>query len=589
MPNTTFNINPIISLAYNMADCRQKYVLFVGAGVSKDAGVPSGWDILIHTLEKIMMQEDGARKISKEEIEKYYKEKYEDRFGYSEIMGQLFPSNEEQRDYLKSFFKGISPGEAHRLIAELVKERLIKYIVTTNFDTLIEAALDDIGLKSQYTVIDSNDDVLTSKPWNKEDICRIYKMHGTIEKGIIRNTKKDLIKLPEELAKDCLDVIERHGMIVLGYAANEDDKAACDIFYQRKFKGYTLYWTSINNMLSTNAARILSKQDGVVIPIKGASLFLRELMDRIKIAQRSAEQTPEAIAEVRFESMFKSPKPDVEILQTIDREKARLVNYVEQTLNDIVEIRYDTLWGGFVKIFQYSHNYLLLMEQIIKYRNEYWEPATKIFEQISSLNKSGDRAGKEGLINYLFYCILEVSGALALENNKFTLLRNMLDINRLRKRGDGIEYILQWNTHANFIDIKNEEEAKQKGNKWIVPMFHYLLSVIGNPDFPFKFDLKTKLIETDLLYFVYSVKNPEDSGFRYWFPRSPVYSTYGAPPFFKKIKYDEKFGTIVAKQLFDTDYASFLSILKKAKEIIHDRFQSAYFEAFGAEDILNDF
>ena len=23
MPNTTFNINPVISLAYNMADCRQ--------------------------------------------------------------------------------------------------------------------------------------------------------------------------------------------------------------------------------------------------------------------------------------------------------------------------------------------------------------------------------------------------------------------------------------------------------------------------------------------------------------------------------------------------------------------------------------
>ena len=36
------------------------------------------------------------------------------------VLGQF--SNEEQRDYLKSFFKGISPGESHRLIAELVKE-----------------------------------------------------------------------------------------------------------------------------------------------------------------------------------------------------------------------------------------------------------------------------------------------------------------------------------------------------------------------------------------------------------------------------------------------------------------------------------
>lgn len=589
MQSKVFNINPIISLAYNMADCSQKYVLFVGAGVSKDAGVPSGWDILIHTLEKIMIQENGTKKLSKDEIEKYYIEKYEDRFGYSEIIGQLFPSNEEQRDYLKSFFKGISPGGAHRLIAELVKERLIKYIVTTNLDTLIETALDDIGLKGQYTVIDSNDDVLTSKPWNKEDVCRIYKIHGTIEKWVIRNTKKDLIKLPEELAKDCLDIIERHGMLVLGYAANDDDKAVCDIFYQRKFKGYTLYWTSLDSKLSTNATKILGKQDGVLIPIKGAALFLQELRDRIKIAQRSAEQTPEAIAEIRFESMFKAPKPDVEILQTIDRESILLVSYIEQTLSDITEIRYDTLWDGFVKVFQYSYNYLLLMEQIMKYRNEYWAPATKIFERICALNKSGDRASTDGVINYLFYCVLEISGALALENNKFTLLRNMLDINRLRRRGDGMEYVLKWNTHANFIDVKNEEEAKQKGTKWIVPMFHYLLSVIGNPDFPLKFDIKTKLIETDLLYFVYSVKNPEDSNFRYWVPRSPVYSTCGAPPFFKKIKYDKTFGEAVAKQLFDTDYAGLLGVLKNAKDVIHDQFRSMYFEAFGAEDVLNDF
>jgi hypothetical protein len=40
-------------------------------------------------------------------------DKFEEKFGYSDIIGQLFPSNEEQRDYLKSFFKGVLPGEAH--------------------------------------------------------------------------------------------------------------------------------------------------------------------------------------------------------------------------------------------------------------------------------------------------------------------------------------------------------------------------------------------------------------------------------------------------------------------------------------------
>jgi len=590
MKSKPFNINPIISLAYNMADCSQKYVLFIGAGVSKDAGVPSGWDILTETLQKMMLQEDeSTRNSTKEKVEQFYKDKFEEKFGYSDIIGQLFPSNEEQRDYLKSFFKGILPGEAHRLIAELVNEKLIKYIITTNFDMLIETALDDVGLKGQYTVIDSHDDVLTSKPWNKEDVCRIYKVHGTIEKGTIRNTKKDLARLPKELTKDCLDVIERHGVIVLGYAANEEDKAVCNIFNRRKFKGYTMYWTSFDNSLSIIATRILNKQDGVSIPIKGASSFLRELINRIKIAQRSVEQTSEAVAEVRFESMFKSPKPEVEILQTIDRERIRLVKYIEQILSEIEDVNYRTLWDGVIKVFQYSHSYLLLMDQIIKYRNEYWEPVTKIFEHIHSINKSGEWYGKDGLVNYFFYCILEIAGAMAVENGKFTLLRNMLDINRLKRHGNGIEYILNWNIQANFIEAKNIEEAKQKGTKWTVPKFHYLLDVVGSPDFPLEFDLREKLIETDLLYFVYSVKNPEDSNFRYWFPCSPVYSSYGAPALFKKIRYDEKFGSTIAKQLFDTDYGALLDILKKAKEIIHDRFQSAYFASLVGEDVLDDF
>jgi len=590
MKSKTFNINPIISLAYNMADCSQKYVLFLGAGVSKDAGVPSGWDILTQTLQRMISQEDeDKRNINKEDVEKFYRDKFEEKFGYSDIIGQLFPSNEEQRDYLKSFFKGVLPGEAHRLIAELVKQKLIKYIITTNFDTLIETALDDVGLKGQYTVIDSNEDVLTSKPWNKEDVCRIYKIHGTIEKGIIRNTKKDLARLPKELTKDCLDVVERHGVIVLGYAANEEDKAVCNIFNRRRFKGYTMYWMSFGSGLSATATRMVNKQDGVIIPIKGASLFLRELIDRIKIAQRSVEQTPEAVAEVRFESMFKSPKPEVEILQTIDRERIRLSKYVEQILSEIEDVNHNTLWDGFAKVFQYSYSYLLFMDQIIKYRNEYWEPATKVFEHMHSINRSGERYDKDGLVNYYFYCILEIIGAMAVENGKFTLLRNMLDINRLKRDGNGIEYILNWNTHADFINTKNTEEAKQKGSKWIMPRFHYLLDVVGSPNFPLAFDLKARLIETDLLYFVYSVKNPEDSGFRYWFPCSPVYSSYGAPALFKKIKYDEKFGSTIAKQLFDVDYEALLVILKKGKEIIHDRFRSEYFASRGGEDVLNDF
>ncbi len=293
-------------------------------------------------------------------------------------------------------------------------------------------------------------------------------------------------------------------------------------------------------------------------------------------------------SEGSLESIFKDPKAEVEILQLIDRESEQLTDYITKTLEGIEDTKYDSLWNGFVTIFRYSYSYLLLIEKITKYRNDLWEPATRIFEHLRSLNKDGDRNGKYGLINYVFYCLLEIMGAINIENGKFALLRAMLEINRLKKYGDGIEDILHWDTWADFIQEKNESERNKEGQKWIFPRFQYLLDIINAPDFPIKFDLKTKLIETDLLYFVFSVKEANDPS-NPWFPCSPVYSTDGAPPLFKKIKYDDKFGGIVAKQLFDVDYKALLDILRRAKEIINTRLRSAYLDSFGAEEVLNDF
>ena len=65
-------IKPIIPLAINLADRRRRFILFCGAGVSKDAGVLSGQDILIDTLGKIYQQEQKKGKFSKKEVEEWY-------------------------------------------------------------------------------------------------------------------------------------------------------------------------------------------------------------------------------------------------------------------------------------------------------------------------------------------------------------------------------------------------------------------------------------------------------------------------------------------------------------------------------------
>ena len=573
------DINQIIPLSYNLADGKKKYVLFCGAGVSKDAGTPTGWDILLETLRHIRAQEDGkSKEYTDKEMEAYYEKNFKDST-YSEIIESLFPSREEQREFLEKLFENKAPGRAHKLIAEWVKAGLIRFIITTNFDSSIEHSLDDAGLRGKYSVITDGAQVLRSKPWNLVENCRIYKVHGTIEQGVIKNTKKDLEKLDTDLEKDLLDLIERHGVIVLGYAGNKDDKAVMDCFHRRRFKGYTLYWTVYDNQINDNVKELVERQDGRFIHIQSASDFLEEVLNRVEIARRGTEQTSEAVAQVRFKNLITSGS-DIEIKQTIDEERRKLKKYFENVLDEVNEEDYKSLWDGYLKIFNYSMNFLSLVDQISKYRNQYWENISHIFEEIQSLNKNQGRYGKEGLVNYYFFTLLEIIGGILLENKAFKLLHSLLEIKRLNYRKDGLEPILDWNIQARFIEVKNDEEKNERGNKWIVPHMHYLLEVTESQEIPFEYDLRGRIIDVDLLYFVYSVIHPMGRYSPYWFPQSSVYLEWGSSDLFKKIKYDEKFGTTIAKELFTISYEELVEKIGEAKEIFEEHFKGSFQMAF---------
>lgn len=580
----TVNINPIIPLSYNLADGRKKHVLFCGAGVSKDAGIPTGWEILLETLRHIRTQEEGENKeYTDKEMERYYEEKFKDST-YSEIVESLFPSTEEQRAFLERSFENKAPGKAHKLIAEWVKAGLIRFIITTNFDSSIEHSLDTAGLRGKYSVITDGKQVLTSKPWHLVENCRIYKVHGTIEQGQIRNTQKDLKKFDDDLEKDFLDLIERHGVIVLGYAGNKDDKAVMDCFNRRRFKGYTLYWTIHNKQINDNVKELVERQDGRFIDIQNASNFLEEVLNRVEIARRGTEQTSEAVAQVRFKNLITSSS-DIEIKQTIDEERRKLKKYFENILDEVDERNYESLWDGYLKIFNYSLNFLSLAEQIIKYQSKYWDRILPIFEEIQSLNKNQSQHGKEGLVNYYFFTLLEIVGGILLENKAFELLRSLLEIKKLNYRKDGMEPILDWDTYAHFIEVKNNEEAKEKGRKWPAPHMHYLCQLIESQEIPFEYDLRERIIDVDLLYFVYSVIHPMDRHSLYRIPQSSVYLRGYSSKLFKGIKYDETFGTAVANEFFNISYEGLVEKLGEAKEI----FKTEVIDSFHTSWVGNPF
>ena len=96
----------------------------------------------------------------------WYQRKYGGEPDYSKLLDAVAKSREERQQLLRNYFEpnedereqGLKqPTTAHRAIADLVARGYIRVIVTTNFDRLIERAIEDAGITP--TVISTPDAV----------------------------------------------------------------------------------------------------------------------------------------------------------------------------------------------------------------------------------------------------------------------------------------------------------------------------------------------------------------------------------------------------------------------------------------------
>ena len=118
---------------------------------------------------------------------------------YSDLLDQLVKTPAERNQLLREYFepnedereRGVKvPTEAHNAIARLVADGFVRVIVTTNFDRLLEKALEPVGVTP--TVISTPEAVEGTLPL-QHNRCSIIKLHGDYLDTRIKNT-------PEELA-----------------------------------------------------------------------------------------------------------------------------------------------------------------------------------------------------------------------------------------------------------------------------------------------------------------------------------------------------------------------------------------------------
>lgn len=203
-------IDPIIPLASSIGLKKGIYAFFLGSGVSKGAGVPTGFEIAREASKELYKLEKDQEEVDEDRFNQWLEEKD---YTYSEVLEELFPTPADRRNFHEGKFKGTEPSQAHYELAQLVKDDYIKVIITTNFDPLMEKALDDKNVT--YHSVTSDEEIENTPP-REHTGCYILKLHGSWERTNLKVTQGEVANLEPGIKKEFESILNRYGLVVLG-------------------------------------------------------------------------------------------------------------------------------------------------------------------------------------------------------------------------------------------------------------------------------------------------------------------------------------------------------------------------------------
>ncbi|HEV2890380.1 MAG TPA: SIR2 family protein [Frankiaceae bacterium] len=310
-------LDPRIALATGVYAKPGVYALLIGSGVSTGAGIPTAWGVvreLVRRAAAVAAPEDPkAAAAAAAEPEAWWAEHGDGQsLGYSDLLTALAPTPGARRGLLTSFFEPSQedlengskvPGPAHRAIATLVKRGLVRVIMTTNFDRLIERALEDVGVPPQVLTHAEQIDGLT--PLAHAPVT-VIKLHGDYADLEMRNTVDELGSYPVELDALLDRVLDEYGLVVCGWSADWDPALVAALRRGRS-RRYPLYWDG-RSATSANAQEVLARHGGVIVPATSADEMFTGLVTRIEALDRLVEAPlSTAIAVARLKRYLLDP------------------------------------------------------------------------------------------------------------------------------------------------------------------------------------------------------------------------------------------------------------------------------------------
>lgn len=311
----SFEIRPMESLG-----------LFLGAGASVQAGIPTGGALIWEFKRKLYCQdnerkEERFKDIESERNRTIIQSYFDSKTGYPKLYSKeeypfyfekCYPHSIDRKLFIQKKVENIKPSLGHKCLGALVNNGKIKHIWTTNFDELIESGIKEINSGLSIEVYSSDNAHQTLKP--ESEYPKVIKLHGDYRYDPLRNTTEELRKLEADLLGYFTRISSQTGLVVAGYGGNDDSvmTALSDVLLKENHFPYGFYWclrkgeTPSDELI--NLVNEVNKKDKMsgFIEIDNFDAFLYDLYSSCKLKNTLIENMADNLFRKRMP--FRAPQ-----------------------------------------------------------------------------------------------------------------------------------------------------------------------------------------------------------------------------------------------------------------------------------------
>lgn len=334
------DIERLTTLAFSMYSNRGAYALLLGSGISCAAHIPSGWKVEEELIQQLALTQGIAEA---EDWHQWYEETYHELASYSALLEALVKTSTERVQLMRPFFEPTdkekelgwkSPTKAHYAIARLVKAGYIRVILTTNFDRLLEKALESEGVTPQ--VISSVGAIAQATPIVHSQVPTIVKINGDYLDCEFRNTADELEDYPDEMRTLLSRIFEDFGLITCGWST-EWDKGLIQLIEgatRPRYNSFFAYVGEANKSLSA----LSNQRAGELLCIENADQLFTELCEQVLALEKhsvSRNMTHEMMI-ARVKKYLSLEQYDIEFADLVEK-------WRDETFKRITEVAQERL------------------------------------------------------------------------------------------------------------------------------------------------------------------------------------------------------------------------------------------------------